>query len=162
MTVNVRCWKRLRIKMHFICISLFSLLLEAKLPILHWMANWVFAWVCVSLHAQKCSCKICAHHPLNSHHNRHLKHCYCRTDWELSVKAGSNICLELSGCFKTNLPAYDEDPWNQIQSLSPLNSTLWLSEERDAITQTTVFLTLTQLSLISCLRGMQRDRIMRR
>lgn len=41
-----------------------------------------------------------AHHALNSPHDHHSsQHCYCRIK-ELSVKARSNICLELSGCFK--------------------------------------------------------------
>lgn len=90
-----------------------------------------------------------AHYAQNSHHNHHSRQS------KLSVKAGSNICLGLSS--PTNLPAYDRYPWNQIQLISPLNCTLWLSEERDAITQITV---LTQVALISCLRGMHHDRIM--
>ncbi len=138
---------------------------QSFLDCTEWLNEYLHVCVHTHIHIlfihKNARCKIYAHCPLNSHHNHHLKHCRCRTDWALSVKAGSNVCLELSGCFKTNLPACDGDPWNQIQLISPLNSTLWLSEERDAITQTTVVLTLAQLVLISCLRGMQRDRIMR-
>lgn len=67
--------------------------------------------------------------------------------WYKLIRVGLNICLGLSGCFKTNLPAGDGDPWNQIQLIFPLNCTLWLSEERGAITHITVV--LTQLALIS-------------
>lgn len=90
-----------------------------------------------------------AHYAQNSQHNHRSK------ESKLCVKAGSNICLGLSG--PTNIPACDRNPWNQIQLISPLNYTLWFSEERDAITQITVV--LTQVALISCLRGMHHDRI---
>lgn len=93
------------------------------------------------------------HSALNSYHYHHSR------ESKLSVKAGSNICLGLSSCFETNLLAYDRDLWNQIQLISPLNYILWLSEDRDAIAHITVV--LTQLAFISCLRGIQRDRIAR-
>ena len=80
--------------------------------------------VCISLHTLKYRCKKHADYALNcSRYSHPSKHRYC---WirELSIKARSNICLELSGLFKTNLSAYDRDPWNQIQLIPPLNSTL--------------------------------------
>lgn len=115
-------------------------------PRLHWMAVQRLTCVCLPTYANIMFWNhivIITQSIVTDRHRTELQSCLS--------KSRSSICLELSGCFKTNLPAYNRDPWNKIHLISPLNSTLWLSEERDAITWTTVV--LTQLVLISCLKG---------